>query len=274
MKDKLAIGLLTRVSFSKFDPTKTNKLMVAEYSNNHQTDGAMHSAHTRLIHRKYVDPIQKLETKIRQWVETMTLPWEDRGNRLLPAANVQAFQETLAKHRIHWDHAIDDFVGEWDEVVADARQRLNGDFRPSAYPSADEVRGRFRMLTTFMPLPDNHRLVADIRDQMEEVFAERLADASVDLRRRLVDKLHHLATRCEASASGEKTKFYETNVSNILDLCDMLPRMFIGDDPDLEQAIRDARKMLDGIDADAIKASSIIAHDIKAKARAIASSLL
>ena len=63
-------------------------------------------------------------------------------------------------------------------------------------------------------------------------------------------------------------------MTNVIELCELLPDMLVGDDPELVKAIEDAKRMLDGLDADAIKSSEIIAQDVKAKASAIASSLI
>lgn len=273
-KNKLSVGLLTRVSFTKFNPVHRNKKAADEYAAAHGADASMHNSTMRLVHKKFVDPLQQVETAVRAMVEQITLPWEDRGNRLLPADAVPRYQDELAKLRLKWDQAVDDFCGEWDRIVADARLRLNGDFRESHYPSGEAVRTKFRMVVTFMPMPDNDQLIGSIRDEMEEVFNERMVAAARDLRERLVDKLQHLAARCGEVGGEEGRRFYSSNVTNVLELCELLPSMLIGDDPDLMRAIADARQMLDGIDADAIKSSQLVASDIRRKAEAIVGSLL
>jgi hypothetical protein len=49
--------------------------------------------------------------------------------------------------------------------------------------------------------------------------------------------------------------------------------MLIGDDPDLLDAVKAAKEMLNGIDSDAIKDSEFVRDDIRKKAAAIVSSL-
>lgn len=287
-KDKLNIGILTDVSFRKFAPTKKNKRMVSMYANVSQSDSSMHSGHTDLIESSWVDGIRKLETKARDLRDTYTVPWfgetEDDGGkpkfvkrdgmRLLPAGCITSYQDKLASLKKKWESAVDEFVNRWGEIIEDSRERLNGDFDPTKYPSAQHIRSRFQMRAEFMPMPDNGRLPSYLQDGMDDVYDERVKAAGTELRIRLIDKLKHLRDKC-ANVGGESSgKFYTSNVTNVLELCELLPDMLIGDDPELVKAIEDAKRMLDGLDADAIKSSEIIAQDVRSKASAIASSLL
>ena len=288
-KDKLNIGILTDVSFRKFAPTKKNKKMVSMYASHSQSDSSMHSGKTDLIESSWVSEIKSLETKARDLRDEYTVPWfgetEDEGDgkpkfvkkdgmRLLPAGCITSYQDKLASLRKKWESAVDEFVNRWGEIIEDSRERLNGDFDPTKYPSAQHIRSRFQMRTEFMPMPDNSRLPSYLQDGMDDMYDDRVKAAGTELRIRLADKLKHLRDKC-ANVGGESAgKFYTSNVTNVLELCELLPDMLIGDDPELVKAIEDAKRMLDGLDADAIKSSEIIAQDVRSKASAIASSLI
>jgi len=272
--NKLNIGLLVRASFSKFNPVRRNVNMKNEYAATHNSDVEMHSASTRMVHKRFVDPIQKIETETRQVIDKYTLPWEDRGNRLLPAELVPQLQEALVPLRKQWATAVEEFVVEWDKIVDDARVRLNGDFRPELYPSAEAVNDKFNFNVVFMPMPDNSRLVDSIRGEMEEIFDQRMNEASHDLRRRFIAKLNHLSEKCKALADGEKTRFYESNLTHVLELCDMIPDMLVRDDDELLEAVGEARELLAGIDSGVLRDSATTADDISKRARDLASSLL
>lgn len=272
MKEKLNIGLLVRVSFKKFNPIKQNKAMKQNYASANGSDASMYGATTRVVSKVFIDPLQKIETECRTVVEQYTLPWEDRGNRLLPAKNVPKLQEELANIRKRWDYAVEDYIVEWDKIVADAQVRLNGDFNHDNYPHVETVRSRFTMQTVFMPMPDNNRLVHEIREEMEEIFSDRMKSASANLRQRLVDKLTHLAAKC-SDAEGEKTRFYSSNINNVVELCNAIPDMLIEDDKELTDAVERAERMLAGLNADDIKDSPDIARDVCSRARAIVDSI-
>ena len=273
-KDKLNIGILTDLSFEKFAPTKQNKTMVSMYANASQSDARMHRGRTDLVESSWVSEIKSLESEARVLYHENTLSYQRRGMRLLPTARIVPYQDELARVKKKWELAVDDFVAKWEVILDDARQRLNGDFDPAKYPSTSSIRSRFAMVVEFMPMPDNGRLPSYLEDAAESVLDGRLKEAGKELRTRLIDKLTHLADKC-ASVGGESSgKFYTSNVTNVLELCELLPDMLIGDDPELVTAIEDAKRMLDGYDADAIKSSEIIAQDVRSKASAIASSLI
>ena len=256
METKLQIGLLAAVSFKTFAPTTKNKTAVRLYANATQTDAKMTKASTDLIDKSWLSEIKSAQNEARS------------------LANVTKFQDAMAKARRKWETAVDEFVVKYDDIVEDSKRKLNGTFNPNRYPSSESIRSRFQMLCDFMPLPDNDRLKQDLQEEMEDLFADRLRDAGRALRDRLVDKLHHLADKC-ASAGGESAgKFYTSNVTNVLDLCEAIPDMLVGDDPELMRAVSDAKAMLAHQDADSIKTSAIVAQDIRVKADAIASSLL
>jgi hypothetical protein len=274
MQTKLQIGLLAAVSFKTFAPTTQNKAAVRLYANATQTDAKMTKASTDLIDKSWLGEIKSAQNAARAISNEMTLPWQDRGLRLLPAKNVVKFQDEMAKARRKWETAVDEFVVKYDEILEDSRRKLNGTFNQNRYPSSEAIRHRFQMMCEFMPLPDNDRLRVELQDEMEDLFADRLRDAGRTLRLRLVEKLQHLADKC-ASVGGESAgKFYSSNVTNVLDLCDAIPDMLVGDDPDLMKAVSEARDMLAHQDADSIKSSASIAQDVRAKADAIANSLL
>jgi len=271
----LSIGLLTRVSFRKFNPSKKNRKAVEEYSAKHGVERSMLTSNIRLIPKRFTDPLQRIESDCRKIVEQLTLPWEDRGNRLLPSKMVAKYQDEMRAARYRWDKAVDAFVGEWSSIVEEAKRELAGDFFRYAghYPSSDQVRSRFQMLTTFMPMPDNDKLATELREEMEEVFHDRIEDASSELRTRLVEKLEHLASKCR-EAGSEGSRFYSSNVDNVLELCDLIPDMLIKDDDNLLASVQNAKDALSGIDADVIKSSPIVAEEVRQKATDIVNSLI
>lgn len=274
MKHNNSVGLLVNISFRSYDPKRRNAQAEREYADQHGTAIEANRTTTRLVPKKYVDPIQKAMTAARSAVKHLTAPFEDGGNRLVTAALVPKLQDTVARHRREWQRAVDDYCEQWQEIIDDAKLHLNGDFAKFAhlYPSAEEVKNRFRMEVSFMPMPDHNQLIDSVRDEMAEVYEQRIAAASADLRQRLTDKLRHLCNKC-AIVGSEGKRFHDSNVTNVIELCELLPAMMTQDDPNLLEAIEAAREMLRGLDADAIKSSPAIAHDVRRQAESILTSL-
>jgi DUF438 domain-containing protein len=137
------------------------------------------------------------------------------------------------------------------------------------------------MDVSYSPLPDAGDYRIDIsKEIMEEVVSEtirsneaRYEAARQDLRQRLIDKVSHLADRCKAINESDKAKWFESNLTNITDLIDIIPDMLIGEDDELLEAVKSAKAMLNGIDSDLIKGNESVRDEIRKKAAAIVSSL-
>ena len=275
-------GILVKVSFGKFAPKVKNKKATREYASNHQCDESMHDATTRLIPKEYTDRIQKFESSVRNnFVNNLTLPWERGGVNLIPTKMIDRFMSGIGSLRQNYDELVAEFLDRYEDIVADAKVRLNGDFDAARYPSRQDVSACFRMEVNYSPLPDaGHYLIDASKEIMDELVSDtirsneaRYEAARQDLRQRLIDKVEHLADRCKAINESDKAKWYESNLTNITDLIDLIPDMLIGDDDDLIKAVADAKAMLNGIDSDLIKGNESVRDDIRKKAAAIVSSL-
>lgn len=272
-------GLLVRISFRKFAPKKQNKRSVLEYAANHGSSASMHKHSTLVVPEEFTAPISKFETGVRQnIIYKYTHPWERDGASLLPAPLIPEFQREVGKLQQEHAQLVEEFLNNYDDIVEEAKRRLNGDFNPRNYPSREEVRRRFSMEVAYAPVPcaNDYRfdIVEEIKHDTERVVAQRFAEAQRKLRERLVDKLEHLAERCDAKSADTKSKFAESNITHILELIDLIPKMLIGDDPEMEAAVQTASAMLSGIDADTLKTSDYVREDVAKKAREIANSLV
>ena len=275
-------GILVRVSFGKFAPKIQNKKAAAEYAAQHGSANDMHKAHMLLVSEEHTKPIQAFENYVRaNVVNVLTIPWDRGGSSLLPAKCIDKFMSQISKLRYEHDALVADWLGKYDEIIEEARAKLNGDFDASRYPSREEVSRKFTMTVSYSPLPDSGDYRIDVsKELMDEVASQTKRDAEsrfdaarVELRQRLVDKLEHLADRCKAMNDNDKSKWYESNLSNLEDLIELMPDMMLGDDPELEAALVDARKIIRNVDSDTIKASETVRNDIRKRAADIVSSL-
>jgi hypothetical protein len=242
----------------------------------------MHKAHMLLVSEEHTKPIQAFENYVRSnVVNVLTIPWDRGGSSLLPAKCIDKFMSQISKLRYEHDALVADWLSKYDDIIEEAKGKLNGDFNAARYPSREEVSKKFTMSVSYSPLPDSGDYRIDVsKELMDEVAAETKRDAEsrfdaarVELRQRLIDKLEHLADRCKAMNDNDKSKWYESNLSNLEDLIELMPDMMLGDDPTLDAALVDARKIIRNVDSDTIKASETIRNDVRKRAAEIVSSL-
>ena len=215
----------------------------------------------------------------RLWHNTRTLPWADKGARLLATSLFMDYKAEANMRRATFDKMVDNFMVQYPSLVQTANNYLGTLFNPEDYPSADEVREKFGFRLVFSPVPESSdfRLqvaeqdLHDLRQQYEESFNDRIADAM----REPWDRLHKLLTGMSeklTDAEGEdesKKRYHDTLITNAQSLCSMLTHLNITKDPQLEQARRDLEITMLGADIDAIKESPEVRKGMKNKLDAI-----
>jgi len=173
------------------------------------------------------------ETRIQHYAQS--LPWDDKGSRLLTVDNYEHYtgimdglRERLVRQRAR-------FIEDFDDYVEQARIELGKLFRIEDYPSKDQLRDRFSIRYRITPVPDaDHfiaRLASDdterVKRDIESHIEEQLHDAVGDLYRRLAEAVERVSERLTEDDNGKPLVFRDTMISNIRDLVDVVPRLNI-----------------------------------------------
>jgi hypothetical protein len=210
----------------------------------------------------------------------MTLPWDDAGYRVLPAA---AYLDHTAKLREYSDQftaTADAFAETFEQLVRDSRVRLGGLFRPADYPSASEIREKFSFETKVMPLPDENDFRVSlgeeetkrIQRQITATVQASLVVASRELWQRLYEAVSHLGERLAAYQVGEEGvehPFRDTVVTNLVRLVEVLPKLNVTGDPELERLAEQVRRSL-LVDPKELRQSEVTRNQTARAAAAIA----
>lgn len=171
---------------------------------------------------------------LRTFVYARTLPWSlnsegaKKGSRLIATADAMQFLADVARKKGSYDGTVLDLQSVWDERVAQAIANLGGMANASDYPSAADVPNLFSVVIELRPMPtvgDFTRL--SVPAALAEALGERLADqtrtqvnnAMTDLRDRLTDEVQRMAEQLGKAGAGEKTKLYESMLTNTQALC-------------------------------------------------------
>lgn len=215
----------------------------------------------------------------RLWHNTRTLPWSDRGPRLLATSLFFDYKKEANAREVLFNEMKDKFVSEYPTLLAEAPRHLGSMFDPSDYPSVDEVRSKFGFRLVFSPVPESgdFRLdlpaqeLAEMRRQYDSAFEARLADAM----REPWDRLHKMLTSMTDKLAGSladtetKQRWHDTFVTNAQDLCELLTHLNVTNDPALEQARRDLMRAMDGVDIEDIKENAGTRSEVKDKLDAL-----
>jgi len=204
---------------------------------------------------KELDAITKFQARARSEHYRLTMPWNDRGARLLPTASLLDYKQVMNRYQSEFQLLVDAFLIKYSTLVAAAAFQLGTLFDRAEYPDAAQVARRFRMDIAFVPLPTSGDFRLDVesavqRELMEQYdrrLAEQLASATKDSWDRLYEALQRLSERLTVGEDGKKKIFHDTIVTGAVDLCELLTAMNVTQDPQLESARRKLQEVLLGV---------------------------
>jgi len=197
----------------------------------------------------------------RLWHNVRTLPWSDKGARLMPMSLFLEYKAEAAQRRDIFNEMVDEFIAEYDDHVEASRTHLGDMFVASDYPTKEEVRGKFGFRLVFSPLPEagDFRVDApaeelkELREQYESSVEDRVKEAMQTPWNRLHEMLTDMTGKLERESQGQSTRWHDTFVTNATSLCQMLTHLNVAGDPKLEKARKDLERAMMGVDIDDVR---------------------
>ena len=188
---------------------------------------------------------------------TMTLPWSDSGQRLIPMAQFFELKQWINTQEIEFNSIVGEFLQEYPTLISAQAFQLGALFNRNEYPSVDEIRHKFGFRVGFLPLPQagdfrvdaTTEVINEMEEQYKETLNTRIQQVNEDLWERLHSTIKHMADRMGVGADGKKNIFRDSMVDNAVDLCDLLKRLNITNDQKLEKARASLESALLGVDA-------------------------
>jgi hypothetical protein len=209
----------------------------------------------------------------RLYNNNVTLPWADRGGRMLPTSLFMDFKQNMNVRSAHFYTLRDRLVDNYDSLKHTAQIYMGTLYNESDYPSVDEVRDKFAFKLVFSPLPEagDFRLDVPLQDleemkqQYESDFNGRLADAMRKPWGDLHTMLTTMSNKLSSAGDDEKKRWHDTFVTNAQSMCSLLTNLNVTNDPQLEEARRALELTMLGADIEEIKEDSLVRAEMKSK---------
>jgi hypothetical protein len=248
-------AMLCSLSISIWSARKHDPEVSEEIAQRHGAQADAGRYHKVLLPKTALAEIQKIVSDARQEHYFITLPWSDNGYRVLPAAAYMDHTEKMRELSNRFMPAVDALARQFGHLVEEAKVRLGGLFRPEDYPSPEELRSKFSFETKVMPFPDADDFRVTLGDEEKERIKRQITAsveaslqvASRELWQRLYEAVSHLAERLHAykvTDDGVEHPFRDSVVTNLVKLVDVLPKLNVTGDPDLERLAAQVRSSL------------------------------
>jgi len=209
----------------------------------------------------------------RTWHNMRTLPWADRGPRLLATSLFFDYKTEANARRDYFMAKRDQFVACYPDLKATAQINLGDMFNSDDYPDVEEVAAKFDFRLVFSPVPESGDFRLDLpsqemqemRKQYDTAFQTRLVDAMKEPWERLHDMLGRMSEKLADSDEDTKKRWHDTFITNAQDMCQMLTHLNVTKDPELEKARRDLERAIYNVSIEDVKESAETRIDMKAK---------
>jgi hypothetical protein len=191
----------------------------------------------------------------------LTLPWSDSGQRLVPMMQFFELKKWVNDSEATFNQLVAEFLRDYPTLISAQAFQLGALFDRNEFPDVADIATKFRFKVGFLPLPSTgdfridapNEVLADMQKQYEAMYTERMEQVNQDLWTRLHDTLKHMSDRLGYDTTGKAKIFRDSMVENAVELCDMLKRLNVTNDPKLEKARAGLESALLGVDATEIR---------------------
>lgn len=239
------------------------------------------------LFRDKTNPINKIMAEasaVYQYHKTNTLPYIDKGPRILPNNNYMEYTAEMRSRIARVDALLDNYLPNWDTYVQldlayRSTNKTNSRAQPDDYPSAEEFRQKMGFDLRFSPLPEAKHFLYDIDEADLEVFNSSIKEAErvarVDCIKRMLEPLEHLVDKLQTPIGAEGSIFRDSAIDNVLEGLDMARRLNMDESPELTEAIGHLSSAL--ITAarfkDSLRESPVVREQAAAKLKSVANKM-
>lgn len=209
----------------------------------------------------------------RLWHNTRTIPWSDKGARLLPTSLFIDYKMEMNARRAQFEDMVKEFKEQYPDLVDIARTSMGSLFDSNDYPSVEQLDDKFGFRLVFSPVPESGDFRLDIPQQdMDEMrkdydsaFDERISHAMRTPWERLHNLLTSMTSKLEEPEGDAKRRWHDSFITNADEMCDMLKHLNVTQDPELEQARLKLHEAMKGRNLDSISEDQDEREDLKDK---------
>jgi hypothetical protein len=238
--------------------------------------GAAASADSRFLTagKKLIDTrheafrrLTSVKTRIGSYWRGISLPYVEPGVRLIKQGDIESFVHTMQGFREELTQAEGDLNAVYDQVKADARQRLGRLYNPGDYPA--EIVHLFGVEWDFPSVEPPSYLMrvapevyAEERQRVAARFDEAVRLAEQAFAGEFARLLSHLTQRLANGEDGQRQVFRNSAVNNLTDFFSRFSELNVRSNPELDALVEQARQMVQGVTPQRLRDSDSLRQQI------------
>jgi hypothetical protein len=256
-------AMLAAIHISVWTAIKHDRKVSREVAEQHGAYAGAGRYNKQLLREaERLESLRSLSGQIRQYFYKITLPWSDEGYRLLPAHFYFELTTKMREFEQAFAQRVEEFLAVYPSYIEQVRPELNGLFREEDYPSTDKLRNKFGVRLEVLPIPSGNDFrvtlseeeQARVAREIDESVRQSLQKGTEDLWTRLKGVVAHMVERLNEPES----RFHASLVTNIGELVDLLPRLNVNQDEELNHFAGEIKNRLCGYTARDLKKNEIL----------------
>lgn len=202
--------------------------------------------------------LTKIKSKVTgMWIDR-TLPWVDKGVRLIRKEEVDAFDADCSQYAGRLADAVAMLVKNWGEVKQEAKKSLADLYREADYVADPSALFGFTVSYPSLTPPDWLQTVNPKLYELEKARVAKAFDKAVEIAVEAYGaELHKLvagmAEKLAPGPDGQAKKVQQTSVETFLTFIDNFRKMNVSSSKDLEELMSRAEGLVAGLDLKALK---------------------
>lgn len=253
--------LLVQFSTSKWSARKFDARATQEVADNHHATTDIGRFNKLLLNKSDINPVNAAFAAARVVHDKLTLPWDNEGDRLLPAAKLFAYREAMRPMLEEIDQRVAHLISRYSDLIEERRNQMNGLFEPADYPSVKEISQKFGHRIEIKPLPpssalrfgDDAKVEQELREQYDAMVKDRVGDAQKEVWERLMEPLRRLV-----GVLTRDGRVYESTQKAILDIAKLVPEYNISGDPKLDAAAAEIFGLISKVSIDQLRDDELV----------------
>ncbi len=263
-------AVITRFNVSAWTARRYDKKVTKNIEDEYNTHDAGRFNKV-LIAEDAIKVYQSIAGEARTFHYSMTLPWGDNGDRLLPVAAMERYKAKMNEYRERYNEQVALFASSYPSLIEDARRRLNGMFNADDYPDAYQINSKFDFSVRFYPVPTAGDFRVNV--SIEEIDAmkaelsresDRLKDLAI---KNIWERLYYPMARMVERLSKSDAVFRDSLISNVLEVLEVVDALNFEENQEITQIKQRITAMLQGLSPDTLRQSRRIREEVTRAAR-------
>ena len=256
MPDITTKAVLVHLNIQTWNPQKMDKEASMEVAVQKRAYSRATRLYKQLLDSDALKDVRNVINKARTVHMKMTMPWYDNGYRILPTTLFEQYSNNINKLKSELSSRVDTFLQKYDALKDSARARLGDLYNPNDFPSHDEIKAKFSIHAHIIPVPDSEDWRVELNKQAHEMLKKQISqDLQSRQRQALADLWNRIYKQVELvherfSSDG---RLFKSLLDNLEELTDILPKLNITKDKELDQMAKEVRMALCGYDIDELR---------------------